>query len=450
MSWSCHIETARAFFAFLEEKSLPYALLGDASSVYVDSRENDYDMVVRHEDCVASFEWVSEFCVRVHGRLVQCLQHEVTARHYIIAVPDDVGTTYFQIDICSDYLRNGRTLLTADELLSGAVCNPAGIRVPKPSKAFIYYFLKKVDKPFPFAGYPYLAGIYREDPIGVQRELGRFFPSIEVTATVKAFEEDDEAELHRRKSALKKCLPGRLRFWGTMIWLEMPRIFRRVLQPTGLMVAFLGPDGSGKSTVIRHIVEQTAPMFRRTRLFHLRPLFRRGAPGGAPVSNPHAKSPRGYIASLIKIIFWWMEYGAGYVRNVYPAKVRSTLVVMDRYYDDLLIDPVRYRWPENFLRIPEWGWRWVPRPDLTFVLLGSPDVLWARKKEVPLEVLKEQVGKYREWGERTGAHIIRADRAVDEVVRDVEFHILEYMRGRLSGRQNRTEIHSRGGIRASQ
>ena len=38
----------------------------------------------------------------------------------------------------------------------------------------------------------------------------------------------------------------------------------------------------------------------------------------------------------------------------------------------------------------------MPRPDLYFVLLGEPELIWSRKKEVTLENLKRQLICYEE------------------------------------------------------
>ena len=57
--------------------------------------------------------------------------------------------------------------------------------------------------------------------------------------------------------------------------MDVPRnalnFLRRVLQPTGCWIAFMGPDGCGKSLVINAVGTEFAPSFRTTRYYHLRP-----------------------------------------------------------------------------------------------------------------------------------------------------------------------------------
>jgi thymidylate kinase len=378
-------------------------------------------------------DWIKRYCERVDGLPVQCLHHEVTGRHVVVALPDPAPTLYLHFDLCSDYHRQGRLLLSAEELLADARTHAARVRVPAPAKAFIYYLIKKIEKPFPFTGFAYLSRVYGEDPSGAHAELCRFFADREASAIVRAFEQADERFLREQKHNLRRQLPRRRNFIATIIGREIPRLVRRVRQPTGLMVAFLGPDGSGKTTLMQGLIDQASPMFRRSKQFHLRPLARRGATGGAPVAAPHAKPPRSRWVSLIKILFWWAEFALGYAINIVPAKIRSTLVVMDRYYDDLLIDPARYRWPGS-LRLPAWGLRWVPRPDLMFVLCAEPDVLLSRKQEVERAVLAQQVERYRAWAVHRKACLIEVDRPVDQLVREVERHVLDHMHQRWKTR----------------
>src|SRR5437667_8896666 len=66
-------------------------------------------------------------------------------------------------------------------------------------------------------------------------------------------------------------------------------------------VAVLGPDGSGKTTVIEQLVQQLRARGHESAVFHWRPQFRRN--GGPPivVADPHSKPPRSPLASVLKL-----------------------------------------------------------------------------------------------------------------------------------------------------
>ena len=192
----------------------------------------------------------------------------------------------------------------------------------------------------------------------------------------------------------------------------------------GVWVVLLGPDGSGKSSVIEGLERDLAPRFRAVRRFHLRPHFGLRAPDGPPVIDPHGRPPRGLLASLAKLGVWWADCVVGYLIVVRPALRRRALVVFDRYVDDLVVDPRRYRYgaPLSLARLVA---RWTPRPHV-FVVLDAPQaVLRERKREVEPEETTRQREAYRSLaGARGNAVLVDASRSLDQVVAEVERIVL--------------------------
>src|SRR5690606_25179337 len=106
---------------------------------------------------------------------------------------------------------------------------------------------------------------------------------------------------------------------------EFYRKVRRVLHPTGLFVVFLGPDGSGKSSVIDALVPRLSLAFiSRSARWHLRPDLdrRKAAEQGKVHPDPHGKPPRNAIASVLKLFYYLLDYVLGYVLKVRPQLVR--------------------------------------------------------------------------------------------------------------------------------
>ena len=197
---------------------------------------------------------------------------------------------------------------------------------------------------------------------------------------------------------------------------EVRRLARRVLRPTGLVVGVLGADGSGKTTVVEHLERELAPAFRRVRRFHFRPWF--GKPGGTVVSDPHGQPPRSWIAGLAKTALYLVDYWLGWVRLVMPAKVRSTLVVFDRYYHDILVDPRRYRLPPYF-GPSRWLAFLVPQPDMWLVLHASAVTLIERKAELDHDTANALAESYRELAARLPhASLINTDRELELTLSD--------------------------------
>lgn len=193
--------------------------------------------------------------------------------------------------------------------------------------------------------------------------------------------------------------------------------------PPGVWVAFLGADGCGKSTVIGHVAERLAPVWKGVRRFHLRPHFGIRDPDGPPVTDPHALEARGIVTSVAKLGLWWLDSTLGYLTAVRPHLRRGRLVLFDRSVHDLLVDPRRYRFdrPMGLARVLL---RAAPAPDLFVVLDAPPEVLRSRKREVSRGEVVRQREAYRDLaGELENATIVDAARPVEEVVRDVETRI---------------------------
>lgn len=152
------------------------------------------------------------------------------------------------------------------------------------------------------------------------------------------------------------------------------------------------------------------------------------------MADPHEKPERGRLMSIAKALYYTVDYVLGYAVRTWPQLVRSTLVVYDRYYEDLLVDGRRYRYGG-----PEWVLRWlrplIPKPDLVFLLDASAEVLHQRKQEVPLPEVRRQRQAYLELvSSMPNGHVIDASQPLDRVVVDVEDAIISHLSARTAER----------------
>lgn len=427
--------------AFLNTCDIPAVIVGDTRQFPVQV-ESDIDIVIKTA-CIEPFAVkLLQYC-SAHGlRCLQSIQHEDSCWYFILSMRSRTSQLVFvHPDVCIDFVRNCRRLLTADALLNGCVqVHPNGrttctFSVPAPALAFMYYLLKKIDKlqlTDNQAGY--LSGQWSLDPNGTLAGLRLVFPEADALDIARAAEQSNWTSVRAAMPALQKVLRDRFRPTLMALGRDLLRTVSRIKRPTGLHVVLLGPDGVGKSTVIERVVRDLAPAFRRTKTYHLWPRFRHVVRTVGPVTNPHGLAPRGLCASLLKLIWWWVVFTGGYLHEVLPRLVGSTLVVFDRYYYDLVVDPRRYRYSG-----PSWLARWmgrcVPSPDILILLDAPVEVVQGRKQEVSCQELKRQRTSYLELVRAMSCgHVVDASQSIDDVVIDVENILLRYLEQRVAQR----------------
>jgi serine acetyltransferase/thymidylate kinase len=433
---------AQALFDRLLERDIEFCVLGDVQNI-PEAIASDLDMAVPAREFEQMPATLWQFCRDFGLQLVQMIRHERSACYFVIAWRDSVGgLRYLAPDFCSDYRRAGRLLLSADELLARRqpALDPYGrernLPVPAADVQFIYYLTKKVDKLELNAGHgAYLSRQWQADPDGALRRMVRFWPELADNGLIAhAATLNQWAGVQAALPQLRRALQRSTSLSPFDAVAEAGRAFGRVLRPTGMTVAFIGPDGSGKSTLIERVTADLAPAFRRTMKLHLRPRLLAPGASAAPVADPYAAPARGAMASVAKLAWFVADYLAGYALRVQPCVIRSGLVAFDRYFHDLLADPKRYRYgaSEELARAAAWL---VPAPGLWVVLDAPVPVLQERKQEVGEEAAALQRRAYLALAARVGdAVVIDASRGPATVASDATQAILARLEGRIERR----------------
>lgn len=183
-----------------------------------------------------------------------------------------------------------------------------------------------------------------------------------------------------------------------------------------ITIAFLGTDGSGKSTIIDAVTPWVEEKFAKVRYEHMRPNHLPSlavATGKKKASDethsvctdPHGSKPSGLMGSLIRLSYYWLDYTWGYFRKVRSSK--DVVWFFDRYYYDYYLDQRRAR-----LNMPNWIIKlyglFVPTPDLTICLGGDPKKIYARKPETSLEEVTRQTNVLKEFA-RTHKNTVWVD-----------------------------------------
>jgi thymidylate kinase len=366
------------------------------------------------------------------------------------------------LDLLTDYGREGYRFLKGEELLK--TCRRFKFfDVPAPELEFACYLIRRLMKgSLDEAQARRLSRLYSEEPAGCTSQLARFFPEPEAKLIADAAQRDEWEFVRQHIRRLRQAVLdkvrrehpiGALQYWMQYRLSRMRMRFEEVLRPPGLWITFLGPDGSGKTTVGTRVEQDLASAFSSIKWYQRRPLgysswrwvMRRyremySSPPDRGLSSAadgkvHRDEPiRGLSISLGKLAFWWAFTVFGHMVDIRPRLVDHTLVIFDRYLWDLLVYPEHYRyggplWLARFVS------RFIPQPNIVILLDAPPEVIQARKQEVPFEETARQRQAYlKVISGLSNGHVVNASKPLDDVVDEVERIVLGYMADRTARR----------------
>jgi thymidylate kinase len=215
-------------------------------------------------------------------------------------------------------------------------------------------------------------------------------------------------------------------------------------------VAFIGPDGSGKSTIARRVaaalpvpsrylymgvnLESSSEMLPTTRLV----VSAKRRRGGRPDLTARMTAGPGGRPGLMKSIRGVLRIGAWIAEEWYRAALatrarrRGQVVIFDRhYFCDYYASDVRPAAPGERRRpLPSrihgaMLRRWYPRPDATFLLDAPAAVLLARKGEGTIESIEQLRADYRSLAAvLPDFAVVDVDRPIDTVVADLVARVM--------------------------
>jgi thymidylate kinase len=217
---------------------------------------------------------------------------------------------------------------------------------------------------------------------------------------------------------------------------------------SGVTIALLGPDGSGKSTIAEALTHGVGRrMFRGVDChhanFHVLPLLksfkrpfgsreRRVVENRSPTrpANAGMTQPRNPWVSLIYVLYYSLDYALG-SRKLKQAVAAGRLTILDRCIYDYFLQRQHRRVPHWLLRVLV---RLLPKPDLVVFLEGTPEIIHRRKPELTAEEIQHQIDVMiglSSW--MPNAVRLRTDRPPADAVSELESHIGSFCRHRRGG-----------------
>jgi len=428
-----------ALFAYFGEQNIAYCVVGDTAAL-PEVISSDIDIVISRHDFLTIKEKIYQFSQQHQCQLVQSLQHEQTACYFVLSFANKANKiSFIHPDICSDYYRNGTPLISADDVLAGRRLaltengKDKTFYIATIDMEFIYYLIKKIDKGLVNQShYDHLCVHYFLSPDKCKERMLGYWSSQDVEIIIESMLSKSVEQLQKALPGLQSSLNSRIRSSLSDHYRELKRKIMRAMQPAGVLIVILGPDGVGKTAVGDQLKTELSPAFRGVKRFHLRPYLigSSGKGGGAPVTNPHGQPSRNQLSSMVKLIYFLADYSLGYLLRILPLKIRSNLIIFDRYYHDLLADPKRYRYGAP-LWVARMVGRLIPKPDIFIVLDAPADTIHGRKQEVTMEETARQRTAYLDFAKtQRNCVVLNTSQALNNTVNAGCLAVMTYMQKR--------------------
>jgi thymidylate kinase len=432
-------------FAALDRAKVPYCVLHGYDG-WPDRVNSDLDCVVSvpAEQVALLFRGIGE--IDLDLALVQVKGSCLVFAHK----RGGHSAQFLTLDLCSDCTSGGIRYYTGQEVIESRQ-RYRGFWVPAPHIEFGCYLVRRVAKlRLDDERAARLSELYAKDPCGCQEQIALFWRISAAALIAEAARSGEWQPVRQSLRSLRAQMRNRamLRNPVYVITRTAVRVWcaaRSALKADiGLIVAFLGPDGAGKSSVIAALPHRMEGVFGRCTYHGFAPgLLTWLHPPRGRNERPHGVPPRPMVVSVARaLLYWLLYYQLPYRLTMRRDLARSTLVIHDRHLIDAAVDPWRYRYGGPSLVIHAIWWS-MRKPDLVILLDVPAEILQQRKQEVPPDESARQRQAYRSLVERMqNGRIIDASQNFDDVLDAVDNVVLEHLARRtrrlLDWRRHRT------------
>ena len=252
----------------LNSEGLAYCVLSGCEKA-PGNGEPDVDLMLRAQDQRRIPDLLARVARSTGALLVQSIQHETSACYFILARPEGKQIAHLDVDCYSDYRKQARTWLRADDVIADRQTY-RGFYVPSVPDEFTYYLIKKVLKQsITSHQLTRLQHLLARNQAECCARIARFWPA-ESPLLQQAITGHDLAWLQQRLPALhrelRKSRPVEdvLRRCAAKLY-EFARLASRAANPTGMWVEIAEGDAEQRIQLAGELVSRLASAFRHTR-----------------------------------------------------------------------------------------------------------------------------------------------------------------------------------------
>jgi len=397
-------------FSRLNKSEIIYSVLRNYEFLPYDLRGSDIDLFVCEEDFKKFHEILKESAKQYNGAIISILSTP-TVKDVSISGFYDNEWWGVRFDTFI-YIGTNECSIFSNSYITDRIEYHNGIKVVSKNDAFVLGFIKEIIGAkkyskrysegaliaFASAEEQYYSAFCETLPVNIVTEY-----LIPLLKDEKIFSEKICLTIYNGYK--QKTFKNGIKSYLLKAILNFKYKLNRLLDPPGFSIAILGTDGAGKTTIINSLIPLLEkPLHNKMAYSHMRPdmipniaqLFGRPKVDG-PNTNPHNGQVSGVVISVLRLLYYSFDYIIGYwvLVNTTLAK-KTTIWFFDRYYYDYLIDQKRAS-----INLPIWVIKvvgvFIPTPDLILCLGTEPNVIYSRKPELPLNEVKIQVKKLKEF-----------------------------------------------------
>ncbi len=413
-----------SFFSLLNEEA-EYAVLRNFEGLPAHNSSRDIDLILERATYKRLKSAMQRLVKEAGWQLLTYLKSDRLITWVCGGVDDGCKVELVQLDFFFDTSVFGVRLMSARELLKGRIFNGAIYHVNKENEFLDkYLYARAVGAPYPEKYAETRAAA--ENTERVKEKLKNLFG-------VESAAECDRCGGKKLliRALLKAPFSSPFRF----LRFEYYRLRNYLRSNTGFSIGFTGPDGSGKTTVIDLLLEKLGPVFRTAHeYYHFRPaLF--GNLGEVAhsaglkkevdrdYSNPHRGGKTGALSSLVRLMYYSLDYILGYFTKVKSVTRITRLVVFDRYYTDIICDSRRSRIYLNPKFLYCFGKLFIPTLNYNILLTASSDTILARKRELDEEGIRSINERIDYLAHKKGYLKVLNESTPEDAVRTILEHV---------------------------
>ncbi len=425
----------KVFCKKLEEKNIDYCILRNVDEIKA-GYAHDIDMTVDISKFNSSIFLLKAVATNLGWRLhletgTAVDKNNIKSYHFYTIEFGKPILLHF--DFFPTFTWNGMVLLSnrdlIEEIRNDAILHTSNHGVESVTKLFIrLLFNKHVKDKYK----PYILETFQDHPEQVKKTMNKFLSKTMAQSIFDCVLMENWMQIENMRKKIIRDIKTTVKYNGAYMANKIQHkwhLIKKATKRTGIMIVFEGTDGSGKTSIINELPVVLGRSFSKefVNYYHWRPEVLKSRKIGvdATAIEPHKKKKYGKTISTCKFLFFNIDYLVGYWGKIRWQLAKGHLVVFDRYYYDYYLDKLRYRMDISD-RVLDLCKPFIPKPDITFALIGDAQTIYERKKEISLEEIKMQIERLsRKSHKFENTIIVDVNQNIDDVINRVSYSILE-------------------------